>query len=181
MKACDLFAKMPRALAIEIVEFTFNDDKEIYGAVLEMVAQARKVRTIFLQRLPRRDRFAYIASALGRPSVEMAAENLIRNWLLKEKADLLADFLDALNIPHDKGVVENLPESVDDAVLQVTIEKLLDKYPHPVVAVYLNAFNHMNETRWPNLELYLECESRLELRPEDPIIRPPSSHSPPAH
>jgi hypothetical protein len=31
------------------------------------------------------------------------------------------------------------------------------------VAVYLNAFNDMNEASWPNLKTMLESDSRLQL------------------
>jgi NADPH-dependent 7-cyano-7-deazaguanine reductase QueF-like protein len=40
---------------------------------------------------------------------------------------------------------------------------LLAKYPPEAVAVYLNAFNDMNETNWSNLKTILESDSRLQL------------------
>ena len=40
---------------------------------------------------------------------------------------------------------------------------LLAKYPPEVVAVYLNAFNDMNEVEWPNLKTMLESDPRLQL------------------
>lgn len=162
MKANDLFALMPPALSVEILEFTFKEDKEIYNAVLDMVAQARKVRPVYLQRQGRKERFNAMAVALSRPGLEMAAENLIRNWLLKHHTDMLVAFLDALKIEHEKGVVEQLPEKVDDVVLQNAVQSLLEQYPDDHVAVYLYAFNQMNETRWPNLDLILESEPRLQ-------------------
>ena len=66
MKANDLFALMPRPLALDIVEFTFANDKEIYNAVLDMIAQAKKVRPVFLQRQARQERFETMVGALGR-------------------------------------------------------------------------------------------------------------------
>jgi hypothetical protein len=52
---------------------------------------------------------------------------------------------------------------VDDAKLKAAIEILLAKYPHEVVAVYLNAFNDMNEAGWTNLKALLESDTRLQL------------------
>jgi hypothetical protein len=40
---------------------------------------------------------------------------------------------------------------------------LLGKYPHEVVAVYLNAFNDMNAAGWTNLKTLLENDTRLQL------------------
>lgn len=162
MKANDLFALMPRPLALDIVEFSCTNDKEVYNAVLEMVAQARKVRPVFLQRQARQERFESIVNALGRPNLEVAGENLIRNWLLKKHTAMLVEFLDALKISHDKGVVEHLPETVDDAALQSAVDGLLAKYPQDTVAIYLYAFNSMNETKWKNLESTLHSHPKLQ-------------------
>jgi hypothetical protein len=52
---------------------------------------------------------------------------------------------------------------VDDAKLKAAVELLLGKYPHEVVAVYLNAFNDLNGAGWPNLKALLENDSRLQL------------------
>jgi hypothetical protein len=60
-------------------------------------------------------------------------------------------------------VVENLPESMDDVKLKSAIETLLAKYPPETVAVYLNAFNDMNEASWANLKSILESDPRLQL------------------
>ena len=76
---------------------------------------------------------------------------------------MLVDFLNALGIAHEKGVVEDLPGEMDDAKLKPAIDLLLGKYPHEVVAVYLNAFNDMNAANWPNLKAALENDSRLQL------------------
>jgi hypothetical protein len=71
--------------------------------------------------------------------------------------------LNALGIKNEEGVVENLPASMDDAKLKSAIETLLAKYPPEAVAVYLNAFNDMNEANWANLKSVLESDSRLQL------------------
>jgi hypothetical protein len=76
---------------------------------------------------------------------------------------MLVDFLNALEIKNEEGVVENLPASMDDAKLKSAIETLLAKYPPEAVAVYLNAFNDMNEANWANLKSILESEPRLQL------------------
>ena len=69
----------------------------------------------------------------------------------------------ALGIKNDKGVVEDLPGTMDDAKLQAAVEILLGKYPPEVVSVYLNAFNDLNGAGWPNLKALLEADTRLQL------------------
>jgi len=163
MKAFELFATMPLPLAADILEFTQSQDRDLYQAVLEMVAQTRKVRPVFLLRQPKSQRYETITHTLSRPAVDMAAENLIRTWLLKKHTALLETFLNSLDIAHENGVVENLPTTVEDDALHASVEKLLTAYPADIVAVYLWAFCQMNETTWENLDLLLHTDDRLML------------------
>ena len=163
MKSYQLFAAVSPALVTEVLEFNFANDKKLYRAALDAVAQVRKVRLIFLERQPRTERHATMALALTRPALEVAADSLLRNWLLKKHCALLTDFLDALKIPHEKGAVENLPTSVEDAALQSAVDGLLAKHPPELVALYLHAFCDMNDTKWANLETLLHTDPRLQL------------------
>ena len=164
MKAHELFGAISTTLATEILEFTFQNDKALYRATLDAVAQARKVRSVFMERQPRAERHATMAVYLARPNLEMASDGLLRNWLLKSHTSLLVDFLDTLKIKHDKGVVDELPPTVEDEALKAAIEGLLSKYSNEIVTIYLHAFHQMNETRWPNLENLLKTDPRLELK-----------------
>jgi len=130
---------------------------------LNAVAQARKLRPVFLERQPRAQRHADMLATLTRPVLDPVTGNLIRAWLLKKYNAMLVDFLDTLGLPHKEGVVEDLPKSVDDPKLQEAVDKLLSKYPNEVVAIYLNAFSEMNEVDWPNLKKMLESNPRLQV------------------
>jgi hypothetical protein len=159
----ELIGFMSPALANDILNFTFESDKPAYKATMAAVAEARKLRPVFLERQPRAARQTMMLAALARPNLEGASAALLRAWLVKKHAALLIDFLDALNIPHDNGVVEDLPGEMSDEKLKPAIEKILEKHPHEVVAVYLNAFNDMNAAHWPNLKTILESDARLQL------------------
>jgi hypothetical protein len=163
MAAQRLFGALSPALASEILEVTFANDKPLYRATLEAVAQSRKLRPVFLERQPRAERHAAVISALGRPALGLAGDTLIRNWLVKQQSALLTDFLDALNIPHEKGVLQDVPPSVEDATLQSAIEGLMAKHPREIVALYLHAFQQMNEGGWANLDAHLQTDPRLKL------------------
>ena len=159
----ELLGFMSPALATDIIHFTFESDKPAYKATLAAVAQAKHVRPVFLERQPREARHAAMLAALAKPQLEAAAAALLRAWLVKKHKTMLVDFLNALEIKNEEGVVESLPESMDDAKLKSAVEILLAKYPPEAVAVYLNAFNDMNEANWANLKSILESESRLQL------------------
>jgi hypothetical protein len=154
---------MSPVLANEIVTFTHETDKPVYKATLAAVAQARHVRPVFLERQPRSQQHAEMIASLARPALEAAAGGLIRAWLVTKHKAMLVDFLTALGVPNKEGVVDDLPAAMDDAKLKSAIEVLLAKYPPETVAVYLNAFNDMNEAHWANLKTLLESDARLQL------------------
>jgi hypothetical protein len=155
---------MPAALANQILEDMLAEDKPFYRGILDTVAQARKVRVVFLERQPRTERHQTVAATLARPAMEMAASNLLRTWFLKKQAALLTDFLDGLGIKHEKGVVEDLPQSVDNEKLKTTVNSLLEKHRPEVVALYLHSFLYLNDVKWQNLDELLYEDPRLELK-----------------
>ena len=159
----ELFGFMSPALANDILGYIFESDKPTYKATMNAVAEARKLRPVFLERQPRLQRHALMMASLSKPGSEMIAASLLRAWLMQKQNAMLVDFLNALSLPHDKGVVENLPPSVPDDQLQAAVDLLLSKYPAETVALYLNAFNGMNEAHWDNLKAMLETDARLQL------------------
>ena len=158
----ELFGFMPPALAADILEHAYAHDRDLYRATLTAVANARKVRPVFLDKQPRPARHAGMIGYLSRPGLELAAGTMLRGWLLKAHQSLLVDFLNGLSIPHKDGVVDDLPETVDDAKLKSTVDALLAKHPVDVVKVYLHSFNSMNESQWKNLEALLQGDARLQ-------------------
>lgn len=154
---------MSPELAADLLTFTFENERPVYKATLTAVAEARRVRPVFLERQARVERDRTILATLTRPSMETAAATLLRGWLMKKHLGLLKDFLDGLGIEHKEGVVEELPPTIDDEKLKVAVEKVLASHPKEVVAIYLNAFASMNETRWENLDQLLHSDTRLQL------------------
>jgi len=159
----ELLGFMSPGLANEIVTFIFESEKPTYRATLNAVAEARHLRPVFLERQPRAQRHVAMIATLTKPSLELVAGQLIRTWLLKKHKSMLVDFLNALEIKNEDGVVEDLPATMEDAKLRTAVDVLLAKYPPETVAVYLNAFNDMNEANWANLKSLLEGDARLQL------------------
>ena len=163
MTSPELFNAMPTTLALEILDAVHAGEKKLYKAVVDAIAQARKVRPVFIERQQRAERHLFMLQSLTRPSQADVADSLLRTWLITKHSALLVDFLDALGINHEKGVVENLPKTVDTATLRNAVEAMLAKHPQAVVAVYLHAFNSMNGESWLNLETLLKDDPRLIL------------------
>jgi hypothetical protein len=163
LTAHELLGFMSPALALDILTYTHENDKPLYRATLSAVAEARKLRPVFLERQPKPQRHAAMIATLARPALETVTNALLRGWLLKKHKTMLTDWLDSLEIKHEDGVVEQIPPTMDDAKLRTAVDALLAKYPPETVAVYLHAFNEMNEQEWPNLTTMLNSEPRLQL------------------
>ena len=74
----------------------------------------------------------------------------------------MTGFLGKLGIDHEDGMVDELPDSIDDTTLNEAVDLLLEKYDRELVAVYLTAFNASNENRWKNLDTMLADDERLQ-------------------
>ena len=158
----ELFGFMSPTLATGILEKAYESDRDSYRATLAAVAEAKKLRPQFFERMPRASRHGDMIAMLAKPRLELAAATLLRYWLMKHKKDMLIDFLDALGIAHKEGAVDDLPKTMADDKLKAAVDKLLSKYPPEEVAVYLNAFDSMNEIQWKNLDEMLKEDSRLQ-------------------
>jgi hypothetical protein len=159
----EILGFMSPGLATEILSYAYESDKPLYRATLSAVAEARKLRPVYLERQPRPQRHTLMLTTLARPSLDAVTGNLLRTWLLKQHKTMLCDFLDALGVAHQEGVVDDLPTTMEDEKITPAVEKLLAKYPHESVAVYLQAFSEMNEVEWPKLKTALESDPRLQL------------------
>jgi hypothetical protein len=163
MKPYQMFGALTAELAVRILDDLHAQQKDLYRTAMQAAAQSLKVRPVFLERQSRPDRNKRIGKALGHQDMNLVASNVIGGWLIKTQQAMLGEFLDALQIKHDKGVVEDLPATVEDAALNAAVDNLLSKHPQEVATLYLQAFYEMNEVRWPNLALMLRDDIRLQL------------------
>src|SRR5512138_3373506 len=103
MTASELMTALSPTLSQRILEEVHASDKELYRVALASVAQAKKVRPVFLERQPRAERHRTMVAALSRAEFNPITGNVISGWLVKNQSGLLIDFLDALKIKHEKG------------------------------------------------------------------------------
>ena len=158
----ELIGFMSPKMANRILEDTQANNREVYRALVASMAQAQKMRPVFIGRQPKERRHKSFVQMLSRAGSEEHAGNLIRGWLFKEHKDVLTSFLGKLGIEHQEGMVDDLPESISDDTLNAAVDLLIEKYDRELVAVYLTAFNASNENRWGNLDALLADDERLQ-------------------
>ena len=158
----ELIGFMSPGMANRILDDTQANNREVYRALVASIAQAQKMRPVFIGRQPKERRHKNFVQMLSRTGSEEHAANLIRGSLFKEHKQVLIDFLGKLGIEHEEAMVDELPASVEDAPLNEAVELLLEKHDRELVAVYLTAFNASNDNRWKNLDTILAEDKRLQ-------------------
>ncbi|HYJ04452.1 MAG TPA: hypothetical protein VEX43_04920 [Chthoniobacterales bacterium] len=159
---------MSPALAAQIFGWLHAEQKPVYKAAIQGLANQRNLRSVFVERKPPAERFPWMQAALGRKLSDSLASHLLQAWLLGANKQMLCDFLDAMEIKHDDdGTVEELPSAPPKEKIAAAVRGLLDKYPAESVAVYLHAFRDMDSAvQWPALDEILEEEPKLKLPQE---------------
>jgi hypothetical protein len=168
MRSYEIIGSAAPELTNEILQYLLDHEKAVYRAVIQGIAGQRKLRPVFLERKPRTERHTWLRQALSRKPADELAAQVLQIWLLGSKAELICTFLDLLQIKHDgKGVVETLPSDPGKEKLAPAIDSLLTKYPGSTVAVYLHAFQNMDDAKWPSLAEVLTSDPRLRLGTAD--------------
>src|SRR3954470_4815538 len=153
MKSHEIFQAMSPALAAEIFTFLQAEQKPVYKAAIQGLANQRNLRGVFVERKPPSERFPWMQDAFTRKISDSLASHVLQAWLLGANKPMLCDFLDAMEIKHaDDGTVDDLPPSVPKEKTETAANKLLAKYPAETVAVYLHASRYMDSpVNWPRL------------------------------
>ena len=121
----ELMGFMSPNMANQILEDTQTNNKDVYRALVVSMAQVLKARPEFLSRQPKERRHKSFIQSLSKPGFEEHSGNLIRGWLFKEHKEVLISFLDKLGIEHEEGMVDNLPETMDDEKVNSAVDMLL--------------------------------------------------------
>ena len=165
MRAHELFQNMSPTMAAEVFNYLQKEQKPVYKAAIQGLANQRNLRGVFIERKPPNERFPWMQQALSRPISDALASHLIQGWLLGANKAMLNDFLDALEIAHEEdGTVEELPPCPPKEKIASAIQVLVGKYPAEAVAVYLHAFRDMDSSvQWPALNELLGEMPELQL------------------
>jgi hypothetical protein len=165
MKSHEIFQRMSPALAAEIFTFLQTEQKPVYKAAIQGLANQRNLRGVFIERKPPAERFPWMQAAFARKISDSLASQVLQAWLLGANKEMLCDFLDALEIKHaDDGTVDELPAQMPKEKIATAVDRLLGKYRAENVAVYLHAFRDMDNTvQWPALDEVFAEEARLKL------------------
>lgn len=175
MKSHELFQRMSPETATEILTYLQREQKPVYKAAIQGLANQRNLRPVFVERKFPSERHAWMKAALSRALSDALATHLVQAWLLAAHKPMLCDFLDSLGIAHDEdGTVEVIPPAPAKEKIAAAVSQLLGKYPAEAVAIYLHAFQQMDrEVNWQPLDEVLSENPQLQFAP--PAVSFPAS------
>jgi hypothetical protein len=119
-------------------------DDQVQAALL--IAQQKKFRPKFVLGLDEERRAKHLASILAMPET-LAARALV-TYHLAERREMMGDFLDALGLKHDKGLIEEDAVKPDPAKMPEAVAAISAKYPLDDVSLYLTTLVCQDPETW---------------------------------
>jgi hypothetical protein len=162
MLAYQIFQTIPTALVGTIFTYLRKEERESYKSVVERLAEQQKMRPVFIMKQPPEKQVKLLAAGCARKPAEPAAMQVLQTWLMRGRQEMLVDFLDRMEIPHDgTGMVEKFPDAMDPALLKSAVAAMRQKYPAEEVALYLYVLQEQKEGGWQELSTLLDAEPWL--------------------
>lgn len=122
---------------------------------------AMRVRPVFLTKLPLGKRLDLVRKTLARVAADGLAEELLAVYFLHCRKALLVEWLDALGIEHEDGVLKSdRPAPPDDAKLEAAIARFRQTSDDGTRAdrdLLLRAFAAQSAIDWPSLDRLLDA------------------------
>lgn len=161
MKPYQVFARMQPERAARLLEAILEQSPGVYNQAVAAAAATMKARPQFMMKQPKDKRAGLIRQALSRVAASPIAEEVLASYFLEIKSELLIEWLDALGLEHEDGVLQT--ES-PDCPARDALEKALGAYRRGTGdeaddrELLLEAFTAQSAIDWPEFEGLLGIE-----------------------
>jgi hypothetical protein len=129
--------------------------KEFHRVADNFIAGSKHFRPQFVKKLPVAKRAQYLAQ-MQLP--QDLASQLVVSYHFSKQRPMMQQFLDALNIPNDAGLIkeDHDPGTPDSGLLEAAVAKINASYSSEDVFLYLAALYSQNQEVWGGLKAMLE-------------------------
>jgi len=156
MRSNEIFSRMTPEAALAFLNEVHETAPAVEEIALSAAAGAFRLRPVFLRRQPRKRQAEWMRQALSRTAMAAVAEEVLAEYFLEYHPDLLAEFLDALGLEHDKGVLASqAPECPKPATLAKLVEAFRKGKDSERRELLMRAFAAQTAIDWPDLEALL--------------------------
>jgi hypothetical protein len=161
MRSYQVFASMQPERAVALLRSLNETSPTVVEQAVAAAAFAMKARPVYLKKQPFEKRAHAVRRALARVASDPVAAEVLAVYFLKCRNELLCEWLDALGLKHEEGVLEaDAPEQPAAAELEKKAKAFLavasDDEDRPLL---LAAFAAQDAIDWPALEAQIAPSS----------------------
>lgn len=138
--------------SVELLRALKEDAPGIVDQAVMAAALAMKARPVYLKKQPFEKRAHAVRRALARVSSEPVAAEVLAVYFLKCRNSVLCEWLDALGLEHEEGVLEaDAPDQPAKAELDKHVDAFLGDGSDADRSLLLAAFAAQEAIDWPDL------------------------------
>ncbi len=156
VRSNEIFSQMSPEQALSFLEELREEAPDVARIALSAASQAFKLRPQFLKKQPRARQAEWMRRALARVMMAPAAEEVLAEYFLEYRSDLLAELLDALGVEHEEGrLTGDTPKCPEATKLEEALEKFRGGEERELRDLLLRSFAAQRSIDWPELEARL--------------------------
>ena len=160
MKPHQVFARMSPARAFEMLTKVQEKLPGVYTQAVGAACVTLKARPQFLMKQSKEKRAHYVRQALARFAAAQIAEEVLAAYFLEVRRDLLTEWLDALGIEHENGILKNdNPAQPTRGEIEAAVAKFRSGEGADDRQLLLEAFAAQSAVEWPALDALLGVEA----------------------
>jgi hypothetical protein len=160
MKPHQVFARLSPERALVLLSKVQEKLPGVYTQALGAACVTLKARPQFMMKQPKEKRAQFVRQALSRFAAAPIAEEVLAAYFLEVRRDLLTEWLDALGIEHENGVLkQDDPPEPARATIESAVAKFRSGADPEDRQLLLEAFAAQSAVEWPALDALLGIES----------------------
>jgi hypothetical protein len=160
MKPHQVFARLSQERVFALLTKVQEKLPGVYTQAVGAACVTLKARPQFMMKQSKEKRAAFVRQALSRFAAATIAEEVLAAYFLEVRRDLLTEWLDALGIEHENGVLKNdHPVEPSRAQLEAAVAKFRGGADPEDRQLLLEAFAAQSAVDWPALDTVLGLEA----------------------
>ena len=156
MRSNEIFARMTPERAGDFLAELRREAKPVARMALTAATDAFRLRPQFLAKQPRAKQAEWVRKALARPALASTAEEVLAEYFLGHRKELLIEWLDCAGIAHADGLLDDAsPACPAPDELRGAVEAFCAGENPERRRLLLAAFAAQSAVEWPDLEALL--------------------------
>jgi hypothetical protein len=156
LKPYQIFGRMEEPRAAAVLAAVLDKTPAVYTQAVAAASNAFRMRPQTLMKMARDRRAGLLRQALARVGMNPVAEEVLAAYFLEARKELLVEWLDALGLEHEAGVLkQDAPPCPDAAKLEAAVSAFRQGEGREDRELLLRAFAAQSAVDWPALDALL--------------------------